>query len=72
MEKNKVKIEKMKSHRKEPLNSRGGEGAGQMKSGGNGTASALGVLDSPEEMVQLRGMGKDHHLRTNSSTGLSR
>ena len=67
-----IKMTEKKKHPKEPLSGPGGEGAGQMKSGGNGTASALGVLDSPEEMVQLRGMGKDHHLRTNSSTGLSR
>ncbi|CAK8988170.1 unnamed protein product [Durusdinium trenchii] len=53
-EKNKVMIkmtEKKKLRLKEPLNSPGGEGAGQKRSGGNGRASTLGDLDLAEKGV---------------------
>ena len=63
MKKNKLEIEKKKKHLKEPLNSPGGEGAGQKQNGGNGIASMHGVLDLAEEVVRLRGMGPGRLLR---------
>ena len=64
-EKNKVMIkmiEKKKLRLKEPLNSPGGEGAGQKRSGGNGRASTLGDLDLAEKGARLRQMGTGHRL----------